>query len=911
MSLKKLPFITSVNLAQIDGRAVVPTIVFYDESKRAHIGAEARELCPNPEQLFEDFKIELGQYDPDAVTKRTINSPHTPRSTTVGIAQDFFRELLGKVNNWLEMQGRPLPKSILIAEPLSLSGSDMAEESWLSNYRRAIRRALHGKFEEIDFMPEPFAVFQYYRYGLRHPRIVEQRKHIALVLDFGGGTFDISVIESTKTGEISQSGTNSRPLSAKSLQIGGFSINRLIVEDLLMEAAEQSLRSDIRKSIEWSNRNRNTDDFAAVSQRQRVFFRHYKRLLQAVEVAKVAVCNSIANWSLEADLSGVSPYPIQVPTNPYDAAPSNATLKIDAGKLRTIFEDKIWKQKLQDAIRKTIDRASTELKGQQISVVLLSGGSSNIRWIAKLLARDLTGELGTASILELNENFQEIVAKGLATECARRFFTEGQGDFRAITYNRLCLALKADGAELEIKRAKPVSQELQLSMGAEIDDGVLLPSASSLRGLVGKPLVWKLRLKSPPKRLLEYFFMRSSFDPDDLDSRHNIVDHRAATPPNTKFQQAIEVELTVRDDGTAIPRFLYGRSDQSPGVAVEGRPFHIDMTFASEEASGSTYLGFDFGTSASACSFVDSKDIQLIEERNRTPEWRELTELLADLPYPVAVPLARFISEVDNHRREERGREAAEALLTLAAYLAYADMCSVKTGKSAFFKNVANRSAGPLWALLRKCLETSPSNLTFAAPLLALTKSGNIAQINTAVDSIAAAKHGKKAVVDYVGLLNLLANHVASVVQQNRFGVFEAVTAKRFQTGKYAGVFRELKGGSQTFVHVLGYEGAHPFSDEVVYVVNTTSGRALPLSPLYYWGLNRSAGVEQPDMFEFDTEKNGVFSYKSTQLSEGLPIPQGGDFSVIHATLTEMRIADIRVESVEDIQLISYEANGS
>ncbi len=758
-----MPFITSVNLAQIDGRAVVPTILFYDETKRAHIGAEARDRCPNPEQLIEDFKIDLGQHDPDAVTKRTITSPHTPRSTSVGIAQDFFRELLGKVNNWLNMQGRPLPKSILIAEPLSLSGSNMAEESWLSNYRRAIRRALHGKFEKIDFMPEPFAVFQYYRYGLRHPRLAELRKHIALVLDFGGGTFDISVIESTKTGDVSQSGTNSRPLSAKSLQIGGFSINRLIAESLIMEAADNSLRSEIRKSIEWSNRNRNTDDFTAVSQRQRDFFRHYKRLLQAVEVAKISVCKSIASWSLEADLSGVASYPIQVPINPYDPVAANATLKIDAGKLRMIFEERIWSQKLRDSIRKTIDRASSELKGQPISVVLLSGGSSNIRWIAKLLARDLEKELGTANILELTESFQEIVAKGLATECARRFFTEGQGDFRAVTYNRLCLALKADGADLEIKRARPISKELQLSIGSDFDDGVLLPSASSLRGLVDKPLVWKVRLKSPPKRLLEYFFMRSSFDPDDLESRHNIVDHRAATPQNAKFQQAIEVELTVREDGTATPRFIYGRSDQAPGVAVEGRPFHIDMTFASEETSSSTYLGFDFGTSASACSFVDSKDIQLIEERNRTPEWRELTELLADLPYPVAVPLARFISEVDSHRREEKGREAAEALLTLAAYLAYADMCSVKTGKSAFFKNVAHRSAGPLWALLRKCLEASPSNLTFASPLLALMKPGNVEQINVAVDNIAAAKHGKKGFVDYVGLLNLLANQVACI----------------------------------------------------------------------------------------------------------------------------------------------------
>lgn len=245
MSTKKLPFISSVSLVQIDGRNVVPTAIYYDDERRARIGHEARELCDSPEHLLEDFKIELGQHDPDAVTKRTVQSSHAPRSTVAGIVQDFFRELLAKVNEGLEQQGRPLPKSILIAEPLALSGTNMAEESWLSNYRRAIRRVLHGRFDQIDFLPEPFAVFQYYRYGLRHPAIAEQRKHIALVLDFGGGTFDISVIETTKSGDVSQSGTNSRPLSAKSVQVGGFFINRLIAAQLLMTAVNKDIRADV------------------------------------------------------------------------------------------------------------------------------------------------------------------------------------------------------------------------------------------------------------------------------------------------------------------------------------------------------------------------------------------------------------------------------------------------------------------------------------------------------------------------------------------------------------------------------------------------------------------------------------------------------------------------------------------
>ena len=82
-------------------------------------------------------------------------------------------------------------------------------------------------------MAEPFAVFQYYRYGLRHPLVAEQRKHVALVLGFGAGAFDVSVVETTKFGEISGGQVGSRPLGARSIEVGGFYINRLIAEDLL------------------------------------------------------------------------------------------------------------------------------------------------------------------------------------------------------------------------------------------------------------------------------------------------------------------------------------------------------------------------------------------------------------------------------------------------------------------------------------------------------------------------------------------------------------------------------------------------------------------------------------------------------------------------------------------------------
>jgi len=287
-------------------------------------------------------------------------------------------------------------------------------------------------------------------------------------------------------------------------------------------------------------------------------------------------------------------------------------IRLEAAELRSIYEERIWKQSLLPTIRETLKRAELELDGKSISIVLLSGGSSNIRWLKPLIERDLHQHLRGAEILELSENFQEIVAKGLAVECARRFYTEGQGDFRAVTYNRLCLALNPNAGGLELKKFSPASPELE---GIDTDRGVLLPSSTSLKGLVGHPLQWKVRLSKAPTQTVDYYFMRSSFDPNEVAARHNL-DSRVPTPRDASFGGSIGIQLTVRDDGTAEPAFIYERgSHGARNVVVAGRPFYMDMTFAAEEAGGETYLGFDFGTSTSSLCYVDANDIRVYADR--------------------------------------------------------------------------------------------------------------------------------------------------------------------------------------------------------------------------------------------------------------------------------------------------------
>jgi hypothetical protein len=191
--------------------------------------------------------------------------------------------------------------------------------------------------------------------------------------------------------------------------------------------ANKSSKSDLTSAISFYNENKNLDEeyLARLNEQQRAFFRNYKRLLQNIERAKISVSESIANWALNADLSRVGTYPISVPIDPFREGGPFATLRLDAGKMRKTYEDEIWAQRLRQAVTSTLESAKNELKGQQVTIVLLSGGSSNLRWLRLLLERDLEKALPEAQILELSESYQEIVSKGLATECARRFYTRG------------------------------------------------------------------------------------------------------------------------------------------------------------------------------------------------------------------------------------------------------------------------------------------------------------------------------------------------------------------------------------------------------------------------------------------------------------------------------------------------------
>ncbi len=870
---KKELFINAIRMIDVDGNSNIPTVLYYEPGKRVLIGSEALAKTTNTNGILnKNFKISLGLTDPKSTKPR--NKFPTAAGTfesAAGLTFNFVHQLLLKTQQWFNENDISVPANILLAEPLIEKSSI---EDWLRNYRKSLKSILSGErlyddkgFENIDFLPEPFAVFQYYRYGIRHPLVAERTKHRALVIDFGGGTFDVCVIETTKEGDISQSGRNSRPLAAGSAPIGGFSFNRMIAEELLQESFGNRLSSEknkLRRGWDAYKRWQQNEDMSIASEEYRNFIKNTNNIIyNQVENLKLALCKNIDNWSLDASLDrSINRVPISIPVDPFSPESKTANIYFSAAKLRSIFLSKVWPG-LKSVIRQSLNRAKEELNGAPLSIVLLSGGSANIGWLTELLKRDFSEELDV-EILRLPD-FQEVVAKGLSVECARRFFNQ-EGDFSSVTYNRLCLMLDADGRGYSPLPFRPKDQDLP---DVRNMPGVLLPSASVLKNFIDRPMHWQFRLDHPPRRQLDYYFLRSSFDPDDISNLQNVEEKTIHTPRKCSFDSFLQLSLLVSQDGTARPQFIYknGETEEST-VAVLGRPFYLDMTDGHATSSAKAYIGLDFGTSNTSLSFVYEPSIQVHRKRSSESQWRDLNELADSLPHPLAVPLARYIQS-EPSRLGEFSREFIEAALTLAAYITYMEYCVQKgTKESRLFKGFTQRSAGPLWDFLKKCLEQIGSQASISHPYRELLTPEFFTSTDSAVNFVTQDKHGKADGNNFDTLksVQILANISQKVFSENKFGFFEQVSKKKF-VKDYQGLFR-IASGSSYFLDFLEYQGADYFSPDEPFLLAPETGVALSLSPLMFWDRcdehpDINAGLGHCYLFDKDNNQRGSYSFKA------------------------------------------------
>jgi hypothetical protein len=887
MVMDKDFFINSINLVDFDGSYNVPTVVLYHKSSPPLFGLSALSIAQSHSEIIQDFKVDLGFIEPgSASVNRNFITPQGERKSAAGLTSDFVSMVFSRVRDWLLSQGLNTRVSVMLAEPLTLEGK-LASSEWLSNYRGNLKRILGGeRYKSVEFLPEPFAVFQYYRHGLRHPSVSGRGKQNVLIIDFGGGTFDVCIVETTKEGDISQTGRNSKPLGASSAPIGGYHINRNIAEYIIRKYCGTSNQNKtlIGKGLDLYKKWRRNDlDLSTLSVNYQNFICNFHDLSYKAEDTKIGITRNIFNWHLDAELS--SSYPLSMPQDPFSSTQDYKTVKLTANEFKDIFI-KIWNNELKPVIKQTISRGKSELQGAAISVILLSGGSSNIGWLRHLILRDFYEDLRNTEILTIPD-YQEVVSKGLAVECVRRFHNK-EGDFASVTYNRLCLLLESDGNGYEPKVFRPKTEGLP---DLRNRPGVLLPSASILQNLIDKPMRWKVKLAKPPRYKLDYYFLRSSYDPEDTSNLHNVVDHTVYSPKGCQFDSATQVELLLKDDGTVYPKFIYktGRTPED-SVHVCGKPFCLDMTSAASEEPLEAYIGFDFGTSNTSVSYVDQTSITLYKKRSVETSWIDLNSLVPKLPYPIALTLSSYLSsQSDEVKIFNKSRDLVETSLCLIGYIGYIEHCLRKGEKvTKLFKGYTQRSASPLWKLIKECLISLKSNALILKPVSLLTEGEYSTEFETAISFIAKSNHNKGDLESFNSLriVKIIANVCNEIFSRYKFGYFANVKKNHFGKG-FSGYFHLAHGPQSNFYDLYEYHGDSSFSEDEPILYGKEEGIAISLQPLIFWeNCKNHPDLDNGHCYLYDIEnRSGSFGFKSAGYTCELEVNKEGKFSALYEAI--------------------------
>lgn len=901
-------FISTVNLIDIDGHTNIPTVLYYREGKPPLFGPFATQEETARFNLNEDFKLDLGNVDPSKISpKEKFDTASGEKKSALQLASDFMREIFKYIKNWLEENEKAPPKNMLIAEPLSLQ-EEAASPEWLTKYRNNLKRILSGQFfglESISFLPEPFAVFQYYRYGHKHPILAQQAKHNALVIDFGGGTFDVCIIETTREGDIKIGGKHSKPLGASSVPIGGYYINRMIAEHLIFKYSKPNtpkkrIRSALKTYWDW---RKDVIDFSPLSTEFTNFMRNFHHLIYEVENAKITLSKNISNWDLENCPN--ESVPVSIPFDPFSDESDNINGTINSKEFLNIFLNQVWKNHLKANIQRALDRGKEELKGTRISVALLSGGSANIGWLRELILKDFEVELEGVEIFPL-PNFQEVVSNGLAIECARRYFTKDrQGDFSNITYNRICLVMNPDDYGFHVRSFRPRTLGLPQ---VQDNPGVLLPSASILKKFIDKPMRWRVKLATRPNKSLQYKFLRSSLDPNDTENILNVIDPKVFTPHGIKSDSEIQVSLLVKENGTAYPTFIYKTGPNDEIIeSVPGEPFPIDLTY-SQESVAEAYLGFDFGSSNSSISFVDESSIKTYIKRSTEDGWKELSDLVEILPYPLACHLASYLKQTGPDNLVTEARDFIEAALALASYISYCEYCSrpIKASKK-IFKNFLQRSAGPLWKLAQETLKKSRKKAKFCKEFALMLSDQYFDIIDKAVTEISQHKHGKidASDINTVRPVQIIANISQKVFTKFHFGYFENVHKQKFSK-EYTGKFR-IAHGRLPFYKALEYKGLISFSDDEAVIIDSKNGEALSLQPLVFWdSCEKHRDIPEGHCFFFDKydDNSNSYSYKATGINCTCTVSIENKYRILANQIDQLRKED------SNMDLLSLDLSG-
>ena len=495
--------------------------------------------------LMTNWKLLLGKTDFEVMTERKNSDPLNralERATLEDVTRLYFEFVLSRVMESGRFKAVP---EFVIGIPSAAAKTAASR----TRYRRSIEKALIKLgAPKPRFFLEPFAVFQHHLFS---GYISDTGKpQNVLVVDIGGGTTNVCVIQTSHHGRLARGGANHKPHGVETFDIGGSDIDRMILNRVVRSTRIRDMKATVLARLA-------KEKISEVLNRQKTWDIPDK----AASVRETISLEGQGDWSV----SGLD--------------------------LAQIVERSFWPSVKATILESLTSARASKIDGglERIDVVIFAGGTCQIQLLHSLFRRDFGSmpELMDHKFV-VSPQYDRAVASGLALEACANSRLHDLRPTRVAPY------LQSDvhfgvGHSLQ---SIDVPMRLKLREGppdCRPSGDVILKAPFSITDLTGQQVEWQFQLKQQPDRVCLKFFQDDGGVQLPLGPTTTVKVARKGEVAGYKCK----LRLVFHEDGIA-----------DVGLSVWSNAEHADVAYQAtrldlhelREMESEVFVGLDFGT---------------------------------------------------------------------------------------------------------------------------------------------------------------------------------------------------------------------------------------------------------------------------------------------------------------------------
>ncbi|WP_428672776.1 Fic family protein [Reyranella sp.] len=544
--------------------------------------------------LVTNWKLLLGKTDLEVMTERRNNdrlNRALERATLDKISYHYFEHILKRIMASGRFESVP---EFVIGIPSAAARTGASR----TRYRRAIEKTfLQLNAPKPRFFLEPFAVFQYHLFN-EDIKDTGQPQNV-LVVDIGGGTTNVCVIQTSHHGRLARGGENHKPHGVQTFDIGGSDIDTMILNRVVRSTRIRDTKAPLlaRKAKE--------------------------------SISKVLNSNKL--WM-----------------EPEEARAISQTIKLEnqgdwevtGHDLIQIVERNFW-----PSVRATIVECLTTTGTRKdatgvdkIDVVIFAGGTCQIQFLHDLFQRDFSAVpqlLGHRFVV--SSQYDRAVASGLALEACANSRLHDLKPTRVAPYLQSSVHFEV-GHSLNTVGA-PV--KLQLKEGPDVcspKGSTILNAPFSITELVGQQVEWQFQLRQQPDRVSMRFYLN-----DDKEQPIGSINTVKVAKKGELAGSKCKLRLMFHDDGVADVGLVAWNNAARSDVYFESG--YLDL-HELHGISSDVFVGMDFGTTN---TFV-AEAVARPDHHEALPSRYEVDSVTMERAHALQVDSQAFLQSIPNAR---------------------------------------------------------------------------------------------------------------------------------------------------------------------------------------------------------------------------------------------------------------------